>query len=349
MIRTKIFVWLSLLYSVFVSILSLIIVFGVYTDLLDLGIIRILIPSISTAILLRYASMYHDFEKFIYRLISSIAILIVTIGLFSVLIRKLFDTLTISGLREVVKTGSIEIQPVVVLPRWWILILYIPAGVLIIIGTAFIRDPEPYPKPSRIADISNSSPFFSFFCMIFGLWAVLFVGIGIQRIIVIAPLFEELLKFGTALLIGSCLFGRSRMARIGIAIVIGSLFGIIEYHTTYPHEPEIMLLFRAIFHMTTTILSVSIYSYFETGHETKFRWASPFLAIFFHFSYNTFAVGSAILMSVIYGDYLIIVTLIYGLLAITLMIIFIVLSIIKHRSIVMIHRPIIYVLQGLVR
>jgi hypothetical protein len=334
--------------SLYITGLLLITIFAIQTGLIENMAIFFSVFATSATIIFRYTAIYHQFKRRFYKtILLSIASIAIVVGLV-VSSRFLINSLTISDFKDVFHRPSFKFQLESFLPEWWSAIILILAGIFILVGSILTRDFKPYPKPTEFRTVASSPVYFAFVCAFFGLWAVLFVGINIQRIIIIAPIFEELLKFGIALLIGSTLFGRSQSARIGIAIVVGSSFGLIEHSTTYPTEMDALHVFRTIFHMSTTVLSVSIYTYFESKDEAKLCWIAPAFPIILHFFYNTFAVISGLIIYAVHGSEMPVVSLVYGTIAIFIAVVFVALAIIRHRAITAIHKPLQYVLSDLV-
>lgn len=335
-------------FSILIFAFLLFSIFSIHTGLIGRSYIPPTVLTLTLAVAFRYVSVYHKFKKPIYRkiLLVPITIAVVGSGLFSSV--RLRSSISFQQLRDVFQHHSLQLQFDHFLPEWWAAVILVPAGVLALVGSFSQRELSPYPKPTEIREIAISPAYFGFFCTFFGLWAVLFVGVSIQRIIIIAPLFEELLKFGVALLIGSVLFDRSFTARIGVAIVIGSLFGLIEHTVTYATEPDAIYLFRTIFHMVTTALSVGIYTLFESQEEYRLVWISSAFSTLFHFLYNTFVVLSSIISVSIYGSQIIVIPLVYEATTIFLIVFLFGFVMIRHRIIILIHEPLESVLSDLV-
>lgn len=333
--------------SVLVAAFLCLSVFLVYTGLLGDAVILPALATLASAVAFGYAFTFHRFSRPLFRalaLVPTSAALIVSGAL---AVWQLQSRVSVQAIRQLLASDSFQLGATDFLPRWWVLVLLLPAVFLTLLGALHARDTSPYPKPGEIREIAMSPVYFGLVSSVFGLWAVLFVGITLQRVIVIAPLFEELLKFGVALLIASTLFGRSLAARIGIAIVIGASFGLVEHATTYPTESDLVYLHRTLFHTTTTVLSVSIYSLFEATGEDRLRWIAPAYSILLHFFYNTFAVLSTLIAVAVFGSRPSNLPLYYGLGVFLIAAALLLATVARHRIVVAIHRPIEHVLSHL--
>jgi hypothetical protein len=323
-------------------------IFTIHTGLIGRFYIAPVVLTLASAIAVRYSALYHRFSKPKYRQFTLFPLTIALIVSGIVAVEHFFAAVSLEEFRLVFQNDMFRIGSANFLPEWWIAVLFLSAGVLILAGSVTAEEPSTYPKPSIIREIATSPVYFGIVCSFFGFWAVLFVGIAIQRIVIIAPIFEELLKFGVALLVGSVLFGRSLSARIGVAIVVGSLFGVVEHTTTYPTETDISYLFRTLFHLVTTVLSVNVYTLLESQGESELQWIAPAYPILLHFYYNTFVVLSAVLGLAVPGLQNTIVAQIYGFGAILLAIVLVSLTGISPRTLIGIHRPLEHVLSDLV-
>lgn len=336
------------LFSLVVAGLILISIFVIHTGLTAQNQILLTIVTLVATVGFRYTVVYHRFTRSAYKwiLIGIFSIATVTLGLIT--IERLVRSVAFEDLRRMFRDGDLVLRTNDFLPEWWIVGILLPAGLLILVGSILDQDYRPYPKPNDIREIARSPAYFGVTCTFFGLWAVLFVGVSIQRIIIIAPLFEELLKFGVAILVGSVLFDRSLLARTGVAVVVGSLFGLIEHSSTYPMEPDTVYLFRTLFHASSTVLSVGVYTLFESRGEERLQWLSTAYGTLIHFFYNTFAVLSTVIAFSIFDSQARIATLAYGGAAILLACSLFLLTVVQYGAITAIHRPLAYVLSDLV-
>lgn len=330
--------------SLIVAAFALVSIFCTYTGLVGNGAVLPTLLTVASAVAFRYAAVYHRFSRRWYRVVVAVPAFLALVVSGAVTVLHLERAVSLADVRELLAGSGFRVGRAEFLPDWWVLVVLGVAAALILGGTLRPRRLSSYPKPGSIRAIARSPAYFGVVCTFFGLWAVLFVGIAIQRIVVIAPIFEELLKFGVAILVGSVLFDRSLVARIGVAIVVGALFGLVEHSTTYPAETDLVYLNRTLFHALTTVLSVSMYTTFESLEEYRLLWIAPAYSILFHFFYNTFAVLSAVLSLWLFGAPLSFLPLVYGLAVLVVGLVLLVLAFTWRRAIVAIHRPLEHVL-----
>lgn len=108
-----------------------------------------------------------------------------------------------------------------------------------------------------------------------------------------APIFEELLKFGIALLIAYPL--RFRLLRIPVALAVGAGFGWLEHTITYPGESQGSFYWRIAFHALSPGLAMAVYQGLEPMGDVRVRWAAPVMPIFIHYVNNALAIPLALL------------------------------------------------------
>lgn len=339
---------LSQLFSLLVTGFVLISVLSTYVGLTGLFHALASIAWLASAVGLRYAAVYHRFSKTAYK---AMAVGVLSIGFLAtgaMAMESLLDVVSPGNIRSVLYPEVFDLYSGAPRPDQLVTVLLVLSGVAIFGGSLTKRNFTAYPKPSGLREVASSPLYFGIVCTVFGLWAVLFVGISIQRVVIIAPIFEELLKFGVALSVGSVLFDRSLPARIGVALVVGSTFGLVEHATTYPMEAETIHLFRTLFHATTTVLSVSVYTAFEAERKYRLQWIAPAYSMILHFFYNTFAVVSTVVSVSIYGSPFAVVTLVYGSAAVLLAMGLLLLLVVDRDVIVSIHAPIEHVLSDFV-
>lgn len=111
------------------------------------------------------------------------------------------------------------------------------------------------------------------------------------QIVVGAPVFEELLKFGAALGVATLLGLGSRPLRFGVALAVGVAFGGLEHYVTYPDEPLAALRFRMTFHAGTPALSMALYDALAPVEDPRVRWAATVPATVLHWANNAAAVA----------------------------------------------------------
>lgn len=287
--------------SLFVAGLVLLTIFTFYVGEVGPSVALLALPALAATVALRYVAIYHPFSTVRYRRIAVAPVLLAFAATGAVWLVRLQGSIDPGAIGQVLGNDSVRFGSAQFLPRWWIGSLVLVAGIALLLGSLRTRDFSTYPWPDGLRQVATSPVAFGLLCAFFGLWSVLFVGISIQRVLVFAPIFEELLKFGVAILIGSALFGRSMLARVGVAIVVGALFGLVEHATTYPMESDAVYLFRTVFHAMLTVLSVSVYTAFDEMNEDGYRWIAPAYSILLHFFYNAFAVLSSIVAVIAFG------------------------------------------------
>lgn len=146
------------------------------------------------------------------------------------------------------------------LPDWWIAAIFIPAAAIVLLdlGGLFGRRTN---VASSQGDNRRYTPLrVGTALTVLGFWGVLLAtGITfLQKALVFAPIFEEMLKFGVALLFGLLADIHGRPAFLAIAVAAGSAFGVIEHFYTYPSEGDLQYLVRVVFHGTTCAASMLI-------------------------------------------------------------------------------------------
>lgn len=341
--------WAGLqLYSLAVAWFTLCSMFVMATGLVGLSYVVPTVLVLASAVASRYVAVYHRFSRRRYWGVASFATIIAFVVAVTVAARSFPSAISPNDVLHLFRQSSIRIGSSEFLPEWWLAGIYAPSGLLMLVGVLRTRSLSPYPKPGSASTLVTSPVYFGATCALFGFWAVLLVGFAIQRVIVIAPIFEELLKFGVALLAGSVLFDRSTAARIGTAIVVGSLFGVVEHHTTYPTETDVAYLYRTLFHTSTTVLSVSVYTVFESRGETRLQWLAPSYSMLLHFFSNTFAVLSSVLLVLVTGSPGGVIQFVYWAAANVLAVALALLTIAYPSVAVAIHRPLEQVLSDLV-
>lgn len=151
------------------------------------------------------------------------------------------------------------------------------------------RDPPPEPRPlDRWARDPRRQ------AAVFALAGFLGVFVrqadAIFQIVVGAPVFEELFKFGVALAVVSLLGIRRRLPRFALAALAGAGFGGLEHAITYPEEPLAALRFRVGFHAATPALSMAVYDAVKQLDNHRTRWAVTLPATGVHWLNNFAAV-----------------------------------------------------------
>lgn len=335
-------------FSLLVTGYLLLSILSLHTGLVERSYLLPTILTLLLAVALRYAAVYHRFSRPVYRTAAFVPLCVAFVASGAVALGTFRSTVSRTDLRDVLQRETLSFGSTASLDEWLLVGFLAVGGLLAFVGSVQAGDRSSYPRPTGMCEIATSPVYLGATCTFFGMWAVLFVGIAIERIVIVAPIFEELLKFGVALAVGSVLFGRSLPARIGVAVVVGSLFGHLEHVTTYPTESDVTYLFRTVFHSVTTVLSVSIYTLFESRGDGELQWIAPAYPVILHFLYNTAVVLSTVGSVLVFGSQNTVVSLVYGVTVILQASGLLLLRWLHPPAIVALHRPLKYVLSDLV-
>lgn len=112
----------------------------------------------------------------------------------------------------------------------------------------------------------------------------------LRQVVVGAPLFEELLKFGLALLLVTMMRVRSAPLRVLVALLPGAGFGAFEHAFTYASEPLLVFADRVVFHAGSTALSMAVYHAIEPVPDARLLWFAPLPSMLVHWANNFLAV-----------------------------------------------------------
>ncbi len=129
------------------------------------------------------------------------------------------------------------------------------------------------------------------------------------QVVLGAPIFEEFVKFGLALLLGLlfiALMGglatRERwrhrawlLVMLPAALAIGAGFGILEHAVSYSEEDTFGEFWRIGFHATSTGLSMVTLYAVASWRDPRVRWFAPLPSIIIHYANN----ASAVLLSIL--------------------------------------------------
>jgi hypothetical protein len=133
---------------------------------------------------------------------------------------------------------------------------------------------------------------------VLGFFAVFVHQASIELQIVIgAPVFEEMVKFGVALLLVGTIprFGRAfllvALLRVAVAWTVGAGFGWVEHSVTYVDEPREIFLGRLLFHGGSTALSMATYCVLEGAADVRLRWFATIPGTALHYANNVGAVA----------------------------------------------------------
>jgi hypothetical protein len=118
-------------------------------------------------------------------------------------------------------------------------------------------------------------------------WAGILLQLGFFRQLVVgAPLFEELAKFGPPLMLVALLRARTLWARLPWAWASGAAFGVFEHYSTYPDESLVIFGERIAFHAGATGLSMALFTVVEHLPDVRARWMSTLAASIIHWGNN---------------------------------------------------------------
>lgn len=126
------------------------------------------------------------------------------------------------------------------------------------------------------------------------------------QVVLGAPIFEEFLKFGLALLLALIVLallgafaghglGRWRhrawlLLTLPVALTVGAGFGILEHAVSYSSEDDGSRWWRIAFHATSTGLSMATFYAVATWRDPRVRWFAPLPAVVLHYANNVSAV-----------------------------------------------------------
>lgn len=109
----------------------------------------------------------------------------------------------------------------------------------------------------------------------------------LYQLVLGAPIFEELFKFGLALIATAAL--PRLWARLPAALLIGAGFGVMEHFVSYSAEPTSVLVGRIAFHGLSTGLTMVVYEAVRRRSVHDLWWA-PVPSIFIHYLNNAGAI-----------------------------------------------------------
>jgi RsiW-degrading membrane proteinase PrsW (M82 family) len=173
----------------------------------------------------------------------------------------------------------------------------------------FAGRPRPPGYPSFLAWASTGSVRFAAVLVGLGFWGVFvnqlypfFALLSeysfLLQLVVGAPVFEEMFKFGLALFLVSPLGGLPRLVvlplRLVVAAAVGLGFGAFEHWFSYPDEDSASLLGRLVFHCAATTLSMAAFAGLEPVADTRVRWAATVPASLVHYGNNAFVIPVAL-------------------------------------------------------
>jgi hypothetical protein len=113
---------------------------------------------------------------------------------------------------------------------------------------------------------------------------------ALRQVVVGAPVFEEMAKFGLALAVVSLLGARALLARLPFAWLSGLGFGVLEHFLSYAGEPWHELAIRAAFHAATCGLSMAAFSVLSPLPDVRARWGATLSSSLLHWANNFAAI-----------------------------------------------------------
>lgn len=161
----------------------------------------------------------------------------------------------------------------------------------------FFQAPPPAPGVPAAVRFAASPLRLAGVFAVLGFFAVFVQQASIELQIVIgAPVFEELVKFGLALLlVGAIPRGRAfpllAALRIAVAWAVGAGFGWLEHLVTYSDEPREILIGRILFHAGSTALSMAAFCVLEVSTDVRLRWFATAPAAVLHYANNVGAIA----------------------------------------------------------
>ena len=120
----------------------------------------------------------------------------------------------------------------------------------------------------------------------------------LYQVVLGAPIFEEFLKFGLAMLLVGGL--RVLPLRMAAGFLVGAGFGVLEHAVTYSAEPDYVYVGRVLFHGGAAMLSMLCFHLLEPALDVRNRWWSTAAATFIHYLNNAVALLSLPLL--VLGD-----------------------------------------------
>jgi hypothetical protein len=144
----------------------------------------------------------------------------------------------------------------------WPLLVAIPAGLVVLVGVARGEGPLPTEEGTRgrLEDLPGRADLFGVAALGLGVAGTLFAGSTLlEKVAVVAPIFEEYAKLGVALLVLAALGLSSGASAYALGMLSGLAFGLLEHAVTYPGESQLMHVVRGLFHGLAAGLSGLVY------------------------------------------------------------------------------------------
>jgi hypothetical protein len=144
----------------------------------------------------------------------------------------------------------------------WPLALIAPAGLLVVVQALRGEGELPAIRGERgfLEGLPGRAGLFGLSVLGFGVAGTLFAGSTfLEKVAVVAPIFEEYAKLGLALLVLTALGLSSGASAYALGALSGIAFGLVEHHVTYSTEAQAMFVVRVLFHGLAAALSALIY------------------------------------------------------------------------------------------
>lgn len=185
------------------------------------------------------------------------------------------------------------------LRAWWPLLVAVPAGLLVLAGALRGEHPLPAIHGTRgwLEDLPGRADLFGLSALGFGIAGTLFAGSTfLEKVAVVAPIFEEYAKLGLALLVLAALSLSSGASAYALGALSGLAFGLLEHAVTYSGETQLMFVVRGLFHALAAGLSGLIYVHLRRREELApgVGWFAIAPAALVHAANNVSAVVVAI-------------------------------------------------------
>lgn len=185
------------------------------------------------------------------------------------------------------------------LPPWWPLALAAPAAAVVIVqalrGEAELAPVEG--ERGRLEGLPGRVDLFGLGAFGLGVAGTLFAGSTfLEKVAVVAPIFEEYAKLGLALLVLAALGLSSGASAYALGALSGLSFGVLEHHVTYATEAQVMFVVRGLFHALAAGLSALIYVHLRRREDLApgAAWFAIAPAALVHAANNVSAVAIAI-------------------------------------------------------
>lgn len=174
------------------------------------------------------------------------------------------------------------------LPRYWFwFFIAVPTMIVLVqrLRSAGALPTRIGPVPGGFPDLPANPVLFGLVAFLIGAIGTLFAGLTFfQKLVIVAPIFEENAKFGAAVIVLGVLRLRDTPSILALGFIAGACFGFLEHHVSYSTESDLQLVGRTLFHGFSAGLSVMVLvAFYRTfpGHISV-RWLSTVPSIAVH-------------------------------------------------------------------